>query len=652
MAMPVLNAQSIRLLLAWRPGRMEYALRLALICALTCLIAEIYQTPDIALTIYIAFFLNQKNRAASLIQNLAFAVLITVVVGVIIVIAAAVLDDPLWRVAAMALISFGCLFLASASKLRPVGGTLALVIAYALDLLGIAPVGEAATRALLYAWLFVGIPAGVSIAVNLLLAPPPRRVIERELAYRLRLAGGLLNEAQSRNSAADRSFHDVLGEGTAPLLGLLRLADLERSVTAGDSAMLRQAILSTAAILAAVDAMQRDGAAFPPEEFARAAKKAMDAVAQDLEAGRTPSAALVEIPASIRPGDQMMAAEALCGALAQFGKAREPSAAKEKDEKPKDEKQGFFLPDAFTNPDHVRYALKTTAAAMACYFLYSVIGWQGIHTSFITCYIVSLTTAAESAEKLSLRILGCLIGAAAGFAAILLVMPHLTSIGALMAVVFSGALAAAYVAGGSARISYAGFQIAFAFLLCVVQGPAPDFDFIVARDRVIGILLGNLVSYLIFANVWPVSIHRRIDAALAALLHRLALLAAETDQVHRASQASALQVKAAAIRSDLHLMEYEPEHLRRERVWCQARHRAAEEISALCSLFAVMPYDAGMDGVARSIEAAAESFEASSLRPAVSLPAVSGLLAQHHDGLLQALMDCFPEEKELRDAPA
>jgi transposase len=33
---------------------------------------------------------------------------------------------------------------------------------------------------------------------------------------------------------------------------------------------------------------------------------------------------------------------------------------------------GFFLPDAFTNPDHVYYALKTTAAAMFCYTTYAL----------------------------------------------------------------------------------------------------------------------------------------------------------------------------------------------------------------------------------------------------------------------------------------
>src|SRR3984893_7516901 len=164
---------------------------------------------------------------------------------------------------------------------------------------------------------------------------------------------------------------------------------------------------------------------------------------------------------------------------------------------------GFFLPDAFTNPEHVRYALKTSAAAIFCYFLYSLLDWPGIHTCLITCYIVSLGTTAETVEKLTLRILGCLVGAAAGIAAIVYLIPHVTSIGALMIVVFLGALVSAWIAAGSPRISYAGFQMAFTFFLCVIQGSGPSFDLTTARDRVIGILLGNIVVYVIFANIWP-----------------------------------------------------------------------------------------------------------------------------------------------------
>src|SRR5262249_1620895 len=117
---------------------------------------------------------------------------------------------------------------------------------------------------------------------------------------------------------------------------------------------------------------------------------------------------------------------------------------------------------------------------------------------------------------------GCLIGAVAGLAAIVFLLPTLTSIGGLMIAVLAGAWVAGYVAAGSPRISYAGFQIAFAFFLCVIQGSGPAFDLTLARDRIIGILLGNIVAYLAFVYVWPVTISRRVDPALATAFKQLA----------------------------------------------------------------------------------------------------------------------------------
>ncbi len=113
---------------------------------------------------------------------------------------------------------------------------------------------------------------------------------------------------------------------------------------------------------------------------------------------------------------------------------------------------------------------------MACYFLYVLLDWPGIHTCLITCYIVALGTTAETVEKLGLRILGCLVGSATGTAAIVWVIPTIASIWAFLAVVFAGALCGAWIAAGSARIAYAGFQFAFAFFLCVIQGTGPAFD--------------------------------------------------------------------------------------------------------------------------------------------------------------------------------
>ena len=119
---------------------------------------------------------------------------------------------------------------------------------------------------------------------------------------------------------------------------------------------------------------------------------------------------------------------------------------------------------------------------MTCYLLYSLWDWPGIHTAMITCFIVALPTAAETIEKLSLRIAGCLVGAGLGLAALVFVLPGVTSIGGLLLILAGGMGLACWIAAGPARISYAGFQIGFAFLLCILQGSAPEFDLAVARD--------------------------------------------------------------------------------------------------------------------------------------------------------------------------
>ena len=499
-----------------------------------------------------------------MIVSVVFILLMSLIIGATMLIAMAVIDDAMWRVVAMTLLSFCFLFLASASKLKPVGAIVALIVGYAIDLLGQIQIGEIATRALLYAWLFVAVPAGVCIAINLLMGPTPRRLLEQGLAHRLRLAAAVMRGADDR---AREAFAAVLREGSGEFPCWLKAAGLERTSPPQDIAALQQAANSTAVILSLVDLVDRNPALLPDHDRKRLALL-LDEMADVFDRGGYPTDIVFYATAEngdLPPLSAAMIAE-LNAALANFAEVPPPDPSA----KPKPAKSGgFFVPDAFTNPTHVHYALKTTAAAMFCYIVYQLLDWQGIHTSMITCYIVALGTTAETMEKLTLRIVGCLIGAGTGLAAIVYVMPNVTSIGGLMVVVFLAALVSGWVVAGGPRVAYAGFQIAFAFFLCVVQGSAPAFDLTVARDRIIGILFGNLVVSVIFTQIWPVTVGQRIDPAIAAVLRKLAGLADARSQTERWRLAGETQTALGNVEQDLDLADYEPRSVRPDRSWLE-----------------------------------------------------------------------------------
>jgi multidrug resistance protein MdtO len=569
-------------LLAPDPERLEFATRLALVCALTTLLSEIYQTPDPALTTYIAFFVCRPERTESLMLSVVLTLVITVVIALIFLVAKLVADDPMWLVIAIAVVSFGLLFLASASRLRPIGTTLALIVGYGLDLLGQIQVGELATRGYLYAWLFVAIPAGVSFLVNLVLAPSPRRTAEQAIADRLKLCAAVLRDA---GSSLRCELAAKVRDGMAPILAQLKFVSIEKSAPAPDLAALQQAALSSFALMSSVDALAANPEVELPEAVRVKLAETVEQIAHIVQRGGYPVEVTVELPpeAHLSPLARELLA-AIRDALTRFA---EPDATPQA---PPGKEGGFFLPDAFTNPEHVQYALKTSAAAVFCYLLYSLLDWPGIHTCFITVYIVAQSTAAESVEKLALRIVGCLIGAAAGLAAIVFLVPDLTSIGGLMFAVFIGGWAAAYVAGGSPRISYAGFQIAFAFFLCIIQGSGPAFDLTVARDRIIGILIGNLVAYFVLVHVWPVSVCRRVDPALAAAFRQLAKAVSAKGLRERRLLVSQVQAALKETETDIELADYEPASIRSSPAWLAARRQVVANSQSLSTLLLLSAY--------------------------------------------------------------
>jgi multidrug resistance protein MdtO len=177
-----------------------------------------------------------------------------------------------------------------------------------------------------------------------------------------------------------------------------------------------------------------------------------------------------------------------------------------------------------SNPAHWQFALKTTLAIMIVYSVYTMLDWPGLRTSIVTCFFVALGSIGETVYKLLLRLSGAIIGGLIAGLSIVLLLPHFTDIGQLSALTAVVALFAGWVATSSERLSYAGLQIAFAFFLGLLQTYSPATDLTVLRDRVVGILLGNIVMTLVFSTLWPESAITRLRAALADVLRGIAAL--------------------------------------------------------------------------------------------------------------------------------
>jgi len=185
----------------------------------------------------------------------------------------------------------------------------------------------------------------------------------------------------------------------------------------------------------------------------------------------------------------------------------------------------FFTPAfSLANRRDLRFAAQVTIAATICYLLIAGLDWPGISTAVVTCVIVGQASFGATVQKALLRVAGATVGGLVGLAAIVLVMPNIDSLPPFLIVVGIGTGIAAYVATGSARISYVGIQIAMAFAMTLLDAFGPSMDLTTPRDRVIGVLLGNGVIAAVMFWIWPVLASKEMVSSLESALRHMASL--------------------------------------------------------------------------------------------------------------------------------
>jgi len=163
----------------------------------------------------------------------------------------------------------------------------------------------------------------------------------------------------------------------------------------------------------------------------------------------------------------------------------------------------LLAPDAFANPEHLRFALKGCMAASLCYVIYNAIAWPGISTAVTTCLLTALSTTGSSRQKQVLRITGAIVGGfLLGMGSQVFIFPYIDSIGGFVVLFAAVTILSAWFLTSGPRLSYFGIQVALAFYLVNASEFKMQTSLAVARERVVGILLGLFMMWLVFDQLW------------------------------------------------------------------------------------------------------------------------------------------------------
>ena len=477
--------------LAPREGRGLAVARIVAACTITVAIAMVFRIPLAAYMAYMVFLTSKDDSAATLTMAVAGSLAVTLAVIFTLGLAQISLGDPAIRLPAMALMTFLAMFSVRTFALGPISFLAGFIIVTMQSVVDEVPNPEVFTRTTLWLWVVVVVPVVTTILINLLFGPSAAAVAERGVRKVLTDLEAALPDGQvagrlaqwrailvplvekSRNPPAIHRLLDALVILEAypdpiPPRGRSRLADLVRGC------------------LGALERRSPPAEAPPETESSPEAYAATHVFAElQREFSRTPA------HQSARSGH-----------------------------KPRQ----LFVPDALSNPAHWQFALKTTLAIMIVYSVYTMLDWPGLLTSIVTVFFVALGSVGETVHKLVLRLSGAIIGGLLAGLSIVFILPRFTDIGQLCALTAVVALFAGWVTTSSERLSYAGMQIALAFFMGMLQTYSPATDLTVLRDRVVGILLGNVVMTLVFSVLWPESAITRLRGALADALRGIAAL--------------------------------------------------------------------------------------------------------------------------------
>ena len=493
-----------------RPGRLPQTLQLWTGCLLVVLISMTFEIPFLAISLAVLFYGVQSNAFYTKFVAILFVAATVMEIASLFLIYKWPYSYPLIRMVVASLVVLGCMFMMRTYKLGLLFFAVAIIAVYGQTFPGMLDYPEIVVRLTLWC-IVVGLYPTLLMVLLGVLWFPDRAGTQMQEALCARLDDALAHLTTSSAPLAEKYV-----EREALALQKLNVFCLADDADWQARSAWWQNCVATVTYL--YSTLNRYSPHAHPPALIQKLRGEMTSLRHSIAQGEPWQSAL-ELSADERAVARKCGLETLFEQLRQLG-TMDPDTPP-----PPAAKQPSMVPDAFSNPAYLRYALKTLLACMICYVFYSGVDWEGIHTCMLTCIIVANPSIGSSWQKMALRFGGAVCGAVLALLVTICVIPWLDNIAELLCVLAPLLLLAAWIATGSERSSYIGTQMIVTFALATLENAfGPVYDLVEIRDRAVGILVGTAVSAVIYTFIWPESEAGVLPQKLAAALGSLGKL--------------------------------------------------------------------------------------------------------------------------------
>ena len=175
------------------------------------------------------------------------------------------------------------------------------------------------------------------------------------------------------------------------------------------------------------------------------------------------------------------------------------------------------------DPYAARWAIQVGLAVTLTFLVIVMSHVPALFTALWNPLFIAQSSYGATVRKAGLRVAGVVLGGVLAVLTVVAVMPNITSVGALMLAFFAVIAPCQYLALGGPRVSYAGMQTAFTYMIVLVA-TQPTVDISAVLWRAFGTLLGTACLFGVFRVIAPDYAGRQIVARFRDVLRAILAL--------------------------------------------------------------------------------------------------------------------------------